>query len=136
MMVTMVGRGSTMADSCIALNPCNSKPVQGYGRINAIAMGRLGTLPHEVVHAFISKFARRYSNSCSVTLVDAGGHCIVWQRIADWIEHAARASIRIPLALGSLMAVQARRHRTKALSTFEEVTIWELEDYQALWLAR
>lgn len=122
MMVTMVGRGSTMADSCIALNPCNSKPVQGYGRINAIAMGRLGTLPHEVVHAFISKFARRYSNSCSVTLVDAGGHCIVWQRIADWIEHAARASIR--------------RHRTKALSTFEEVTIWELEDYQALWLAR
>jgi hypothetical protein len=122
MMVTMVGRGSTMADSCIALNPCNSKPVQGYGRINAIAMGRLGTLPHEVVHAFISKFARRYSNSCSVTLVDAGGHCIVWQRIADWIEHAARASIR--------------RHRTKALSTLEEVTIWELEDYQALWLAR
>lgn len=114
--------------SYIKLNPLGCKTVAAYGALNANTMARLSTLLHELVHAFIRTFACKCHDTRFENLDNAGGHGVVWQRIANWVEHAAVEVLQVPLNLGRFMATQSQWDHLKAWPCPEEVRRWELKD--------
>lgn len=77
-----------------------------YKHITEAAMGRLNTLLHEAVHAFIQTYACQGCPTHKKHVEDLNGHGNVWQRIACWVKYAAPLTIGIPLKLGRFEAIQ------------------------------
>ncbi|KAF1923668.1 uncharacterized protein M421DRAFT_425563 [Didymella exigua CBS 183.55] len=70
-------------------------------------MGRLNTLLHEILHAFIGTYACQRCPTYEKHVGDLAGNGHVWQRIACWVENAAPHTIGLPLKLGRFEAIQA-----------------------------
>ena len=91
-------------------------------------MGRLGTFFHELFHAFIQKYACRQCSAHYGNVKTAAGHGHVWHRIANWVKHAARETLGIPVSLARFEAIQASRANMKAFPDPAEARPWELKD--------
>lgn len=99
----------------VTVHPPNFTPVQRknmppsytYGHLTDVAMGRLTTSLHEVVHAFIGMYACTSCPSHNAYVEHLEGHGLVWQRIVNYAEHAASHAMGLPLRPGRFEAIQA-----------------------------
>lgn len=92
------------------------------------AMGRLNTLVHETVHAFLQRYACTGCPSYDRNVEDVEGHGLAWQRVACWIEYAAMDSIGLQLKLGRLEAIQGHWDKFKYWPSPRELMEWSLVD--------
>jgi len=112
----------------IRMNSLSCRQPAAYGNLSSGAMGRLGTLLHELVHAFIHKYA---CNRCSAhygNVKTAAGHGHVWQRIANWVEHAAQEALKSLVSLARFEAIQFHWENMKPFPNPAEARLWELRD--------
>ncbi|KAH6643210.1 hypothetical protein C7974DRAFT_387036 [Boeremia exigua] len=79
-------------------------PQEYEGVLNAASMSRLGTLLHEVCHAFLQCYTCK--NCRQRDHNQLGGHGFAWQRIACWAMYAASHSLRLKLELSRFLAIQ------------------------------
>jgi hypothetical protein len=97
-----------------------------FGRLTGRAVGRLGTILHELVHAHLHHYACR----CPSYLIDVSafkGHGQAWQQIASSVERNAHRFICIPLILGRFNAIRSHWALTLYWPTKDEVVKWKLD---------
>jgi hypothetical protein len=120
--------GTTDDVANIEMNPLSCQEPPAFGALSGRAIDRLGTLLHELVHAFIQLYACQQCSGHYGNVKSAAGHGIVWQRIANWVEHAASHTLKIPIELGRFETIQDHWNEIKALPSPEEAKMWELKD--------
>lgn len=120
--------GTSNGITYIRMNSLSCRQPPACGTLNSRAMGRLGTLLHELVHAFIQQYACHDCCSHYGNVDTAAGHGHVWHRIANWVEHAARETLGIPVSLTRFSAIQNNWDNMKAFPDPAEARLWELRD--------
>ncbi|KAF2128203.1 hypothetical protein P153DRAFT_387160 [Dothidotthia symphoricarpi CBS 119687] len=94
------------------------------GGLSARTRSRLGTLLHEVVHAFVELYVCR---TCE-DIEQVSGHGRVWQRLSNWIEQTALRRIGVSLEIGGFDEIKVHWSEIEHWPTLEEVeTEWGLE---------
>jgi hypothetical protein len=92
------------------------------------AVFRIGTLLHEVSHAFLQKYLCRKCKHREVQVDQFAGHGWAWQRIAARVESMAQLKLGLPIDLGRFTAIQCNWHDHKTWPSVDEVDQWDLED--------
>lgn len=111
----------------IKMSPTSWAEVDGTPVLQAAGMGRLSTLLHETVHAFLGC----YTCKCPMEKIhveDWRGHGIAWQRISNWVECSALETLHLPLDLARFGVITAAWDDLKVWPSPEEVSDWELRD--------
>ena len=101
---------------------------RAYPHLTQAAIGRLNTLLHEIVHAFVELYACPKCPTYKQHVKDLRGHRHVWQQIACCVEYAAPHTIGLPLKLGRFEAIQANWESFRYLRSPQELDMWELVD--------
>ena len=106
---------------------------KAYGSLNGVALGRLGTLLHELVHAYLDYYACHCEDildSYETNVMQLRGHGYAWQRIASSIEHAAPEILGYPLDLHRFRTIKRELNwkELKHWPSQEEVESWQLVD--------
>lgn len=112
----------------VDLNALSCDEPAAYGVLSGRALGRLGTLLHELVHAFVEMYTCRNCPAWDANVDCARGHGHVWQSIAYWVEEAARETLTIPVSLGRFRAIQSQWDGMTVFPTPAEAKSWGLRD--------
>ena len=107
----------------------NYIPVKGYGRLNELAMDRLGTILHELVHAYLHHYACRCEEvlgSYEANVSQFKEHGLAWQRIAGSIERAALELLGYPIDLSRFLSLIWNWEDLRYWPSREEVEGWQL----------
>lgn len=109
----------------------NQVGAKGYGSLNGVALDRLATILHELVHAYLDYYACRCEeilDSFETNVKQSRGHGHACQRIANSIERAAPEILGYPLdltrfvPLTNMLAWKSLKHWPSQ----EEVESWQL----------
>jgi hypothetical protein len=92
------------------------------------AVFRLGTLLHEVCHAFLLIYMCPKCKNWEVYFDQFAGHGWAWQRIAAQVESMAQLKLGLPLDLGRFTAIQCNWKDHKTWPSVDEVDQWDLEN--------
>jgi hypothetical protein len=96
--------------------------------LNPISMSRLGTLLHEICHAFLDVHA---CSACPEYLAEVRqmyGHGFAWQRIALMVELSARDRLGMNFCLGRFSALQCNWRDLRVWPTLCEAQSWRLSN--------
>jgi hypothetical protein len=88
----------------------NSSEAQKDGPVNRLAMDRLATILHELVHAYLDHYACRCApnpRSFDEDVDQFKGHGRAWQRVAWSVEENAPSLIGLKLNLARFESIQA-----------------------------
>ena len=102
---------------------------ESCGSLNEIALDRLSTILHELIHAYLDFYACRcveVLDSFEENVDQAQGHGRAWQRIASAIERAAPELLGYPLSMGRFESLTAAWKYFKHWPSREEVEGWQL----------
>ncbi|CAG5170095.1 uncharacterized protein ALTATR162_LOCUS7128 [Alternaria atra] len=103
--------------------------VPSYGELNGLAMDRLATILHELVHAYLDHYACRCmknQESFEEDVDQLEGHGWAWQRIASLVERAAPDIIGLPLNLTRFEAIKCHWGALTYWPTQKEANDWQL----------
>jgi hypothetical protein len=89
---------------------------------------RLGTLLHEICHAFQLIYMCLKCKKNEVKYVECNGHGWAWQRIAARVESMAQLKLGLPLDLGRFTAIHCHWKHHKTWPDVDEVLQWGLKD--------
>jgi hypothetical protein len=104
------------------------REIPSYSPLNNRAMGRMGTMLHELVHAFFDAYACKMCQSSTRSVNDAKGHGRAWHHVTSLVERAAPRVIGIPLKLGRFDAVINNWGFMQYWPTRDEVAQWRLHN--------
>lgn len=97
-----------------------------FRKLNPASVDRLGTLLHEICHAFLDLYA---CSQCSLAEVrQFRGHGFAWQRVAYWVEAFAQEKLDLPLDLGRFDGIKFHWKHMEILPSMEEMLRWGLRD--------
>jgi hypothetical protein len=97
---------------------CGDLPAR-FRVVNAASVNRLGTLLHEICHAFLDLYA---CSECSRAEVSQfRGHGFAWQRVAYWVQAYAREKLDLPLELGRFDSIAVHWGDMEILPSMEEM---------------
>ena len=102
----------------------------GHGNLNVVALHRLATILHELVHAYLDHYACRckdVSNSYEENVNQSEGHGRAWQRIAASVELAAPEILGYPLEMGRFESLKLAWKHLKHWPSEDEVKSWQLK---------
>ncbi|KAG9188198.1 hypothetical protein G6011_02121 [Alternaria panax] len=123
--------GGTPTISMCAFN--YNKKVSSYGSVNVLAMDRLSTILHEIVHAYLDHYACRCVGKPELFEEDVNqlnGHGRAWQRIASLVERAAPEFTGLPMTLARFEAIKCQWDTLSYWPTQQEANDWKLLGYE------
>jgi hypothetical protein len=100
------------------------------GPVNGLALNRLSTILHELVHAYLDHYACRCApnpRSFNEDVEQWKGHGRAWQRIAWSVEEAAPSLVGLKLDLARFESIQACWDGILYWPTQKEFTRWRLK---------
>ena len=105
------------------------KEVPSYGHLNGLAMDRLSTILHEIVHAYLDRYACHcigVFGSFEESVNQLSGHAWAWQRITSSVERAAPDLTGLPISLERFRIIQGCGDKFRYWPTQQEVKDWQL----------
>lgn len=99
--------------------------------LNDRVVSRLGTLLHELCHAFVSAYACKQCPGYQQDVVNMEEHGFGWQRTALAIESAAQRMLGLPINLGRFDSIRVNLRSMFWPPSMEEAARWHLEGHPA-----
>jgi hypothetical protein len=111
----------------IALHRTSHAEIPDYPPFNGRARARLGTLLHELVHAYFAMYVCM-CEAYKKDVHDAGIHGVAWHHVAAVVERATLPVLGVPLDLGRFRTIQRNWEKMKYWPTTEDFQSWGLQD--------
>jgi hypothetical protein len=124
--VSTNSEGNPVAHIC--LHPTSFRDVPEHPPFSSRAMGRMSTLLHEVVHAYLRVYTCTMCTGRDIVVDDISGHGVAWQHVAGAVERAAFPFLGVPLSLGRFRVIKLLWWDMKYWPLWEDVRMWELHD--------